>query len=149
MNSRPVSKDRPLSAITLVVCFWRITELSGDVFIVIEVQWRWWDRTSRPTGLILFLHHQRDSQQITIWQAVCIFLSWEVKLRKNNMVKLFRDSEVCMRFDLNFCDFFFKYWKTWKNCTKILNGAIMIQIKTLICKVKCYFLFKNVKNVKR
>lgn len=44
-----------------------------------------------------------------------------------------------------FVNFFFKYWKTWKNCIKILNGAIMIQIKTFICKLKCYFLFKNMK----
>lgn len=55
-------------AVTLVVCFRGVAELSGDVFVVVEVQRGWGDRTTRPAGIIaLLFHHQWQSEQLAVW----------------------------------------------------------------------------------
>lgn len=67
---------------TFIMCFWGITEISGYILIVVEVECVWQHRVQRTGRLAVpLLSQQREWQQISISKAVCILLSCNVKLK--------------------------------------------------------------------
>lgn len=70
-------------AVTLVVGFRGVTELGRDVFVVVEVQRRRGDKTTRPAGgKVPLLQQKGQREQLAVGEAVCVLLPWEVELEK-------------------------------------------------------------------